>query len=120
MANSVLNAIGRKLGPGFERQTKSSRMSPKIVGAFLIFILLAILTLALFMASLQLSSGNLALPIGDGSLELLETIGSIGVLIVGGIFMLIAFIYMVMQYLRPPKKTKLFPDKSLDVSLKDM
>lgn len=112
MATTFLNALGRKLGPEFERQFESSRMNSKIIGTFLLFLVAAIITYLMFLGSLDISTGNATFTLGEQVTGFLGTIGPIGVLAIGGALMLGAFISMIIQYLRPPKKIKLIREKA--------
>jgi hypothetical protein len=112
MSVTILNALGRKLGPRFERRTEPVSLNAKIVATFLLFMFLAVLTAALFFGAIEISTGSISLPIDvDG--RLFGAIGPLGVLAVGGLLMLITFISMIIQYNKPPKKTVLALDESL-------
>jgi hypothetical protein len=113
MAASVFNAIARQLGPRFERRTEAIRYNSKIVGAFLLFIFIAALTLGSLYAAFEITNGNISLPISTQAVDNIGLYGPLVILSLGGLLMLATFIYMIMQYLRPPKMVKLVLDESI-------
>jgi hypothetical protein len=110
MGAAVFNTLARNLGPRFDRRTESVGFNAKIIGTFILFMLLAILTAALFFGAVEVATGNISLPIGS---RVIGGIGPLGVLGVGGVLMLITFISMIVQYTRPPKMAKLVLDESM-------
>jgi len=114
-ATMVFNELSRRLGPKFERKTEKIKNNSKIIVAFVFFILLAFLTLVLLFATFEISTGNLSLPLNDRSLYNLETYGPIGILLIGGLLMLLTFMYMVIQYIRPAKMITLEQDSSVAI-----